>query len=182
MQACKEFSARVHGIIGLEESRWEEQATGCLISRFKTGEQLFRAGGKIQGSFAGTSPTACSRTTWAGTGASSRSSRRSPCTLEVIPLVALLYLLTELPSVCTCMPAGSGSLITTWYAGCPTATSYGCTPSYLVPALVASLIEQDKYDNENYWNPCKAPGVCLRLLATCCEDDIFAPCTAFRQG
>ena len=44
---------------------------------------------------------------------------------------------------------------------------------YLVPALMASLTEQDEYDDENYWNPCKAAGVCLMLLATCCEDDIL---------
>ena len=44
---------------------------------------------------------------------------------------------------------------------------------YLVPALMASLTEQDEYDDENDWNPCKAAGVCLMLLATCCEDDIL---------
>ena len=88
-------------------------------------------------------------------------------------MVALLDLLTGLASGCTCTPTGSGPFITILSAGCHTATSSGCTPSYLVPALVASLNEQDKYNNENYWNPCKAAGVCLMLLATCCEDDIL---------
>lgn len=27
-------------------------------------------------------------------------------------------------------------------------------------------------DDDDDWNPCKAAGVCLMLLATCCEDDI----------
>ena len=53
---------------------------------------------------------------------------------------------------------------------------------FIVPALMASLTKQDKYDDEDDWNSCKAAGVCLMLLATCCEGDIFSPCTAFRQG
>uniref|UniRef100_A0A670YXP0 Importin N-terminal domain-containing protein n=1 Tax=Pseudonaja textilis TaxID=8673 RepID=A0A670YXP0_PSETE len=28
------------------------------------------------------------------------------------------------------------------------------------------------HDDDDDWNPCKAAGVCLMLLATCCEDDI----------
>jgi len=43
---------------------------------------------------------------------------------------------------------------------------------FLVPALMVSLTKQDEYDDEDDWNPCKAAGVCLMLLATCCEDDI----------
>lgn len=43
---------------------------------------------------------------------------------------------------------------------------------FLVPALMSSLTKQDEYDDEDDWNPCKAAGVCLMLLATCCEDDI----------
>ena len=38
---------------------------------------------------------------------------------------------------------------------------------------MASLTKQDEYDDEDDWNPCKAAGVCLMLLATCCEDDIL---------
>uniref|UniRef100_A0A8C5UCV7 Karyopherin subunit beta 1 n=1 Tax=Malurus cyaneus samueli TaxID=2593467 RepID=A0A8C5UCV7_9PASS len=30
----------------------------------------------------------------------------------------------------------------------------------------------DENDDDDDWNPCKAAGVCLMLLATCCEDDI----------
>ena len=44
---------------------------------------------------------------------------------------------------------------------------------FIVPALMASLTKQDKYDDEDDWNSCKAAGVCLMLLATCCEDDIL---------
>lgn len=31
---------------------------------------------------------------------------------------------------------------------------------------------QDENDDDDDWNPCKAAGVCLMLLSTCCEDDI----------
>jgi len=43
---------------------------------------------------------------------------------------------------------------------------------FLVPALMSSLTKQEEFDDEDDWNPCKAAGVCLMLLATCCEDDI----------
>lgn len=36
----------------------------------------------------------------------------------------------------------------------------------------ATLFHQDENDDDDDWNPCKAAGVCLMLLATCCEDDI----------
>lgn len=32
---------------------------------------------------------------------------------------------------------------------------------------------QDENDDDDDWNPCKAAGVCLMLLATCCEDDVL---------
>ena len=32
---------------------------------------------------------------------------------------------------------------------------------------------QEEYDDDDEWNPCKAAGVCLMLMATCCEDDII---------
>lgn len=38
--------------------------------------------------------------------------------------------------------------------------------------LLVALCEQDENDDEDDWNPCKAAGVCLMLLATCCEDDV----------
>ncbi len=31
---------------------------------------------------------------------------------------------------------------------------------------------QEEYDDDDEWNPCKAAGVCLMLMATCCEDDV----------
>ena len=43
---------------------------------------------------------------------------------------------------------------------------------FLVPELMLRLTKQDEYDDEDDWNPCKAAGVCMMLLATCCEDDI----------
>ena len=35
-----------------------------------------------------------------------------------------------------------------------------------------TLAKQEEFDDEDDWNPCKAAGVCLVLLATCCHDDI----------
>ncbi|NP_001191603.1 importin beta 1 [Aplysia californica] len=43
---------------------------------------------------------------------------------------------------------------------------------YLVPILLVSLTKQEEFDDDDEWNPCKAAGVCLMLLATCCEDDV----------
>lgn len=43
---------------------------------------------------------------------------------------------------------------------------------FLVPALTSSLCKQEEFDDEDDWNPYKAAGVCMMLLATCCEDDI----------
>jgi len=43
---------------------------------------------------------------------------------------------------------------------------------FLVPALMQSLCKQEEFDIEDDWNPHKAAGVCMMLLATCCEDDI----------
>ena len=37
-----------------------------------------------------------------------------------------------------------------------------------------TMTKQEEFDDEDDWNPCKAAGVCLMLLATCCEDDIVA--------
>jgi len=44
---------------------------------------------------------------------------------------------------------------------------------YLVPIMLASLTKQEEFDDDDEWNPCKAAGVCLMLMATCCEDDII---------
>ena len=45
---------------------------------------------------------------------------------------------------------------------------------FIVPILMQTLTKQEEFDDEDDWNPCKAAGVCLMLLATCCEDDIVA--------
>lgn len=43
----------------------------------------------------------------------------------------------------------------------------------LVDVLVYYFfVLQEEFDDDDEWNPCKAAGVCLMLLATCCEDDI----------
>ena len=43
---------------------------------------------------------------------------------------------------------------------------------FIVPILMQTLTKQEEFDDDDDWNPCKAAGVCLMLLATCCEDDI----------
>lgn len=43
---------------------------------------------------------------------------------------------------------------------------------YLVPVLMVTLSKQEETDDDDEWNPCKAAGVCIMLLATCVEDDI----------
>ncbi|ESN99747.1 hypothetical protein HELRODRAFT_101408 [Helobdella robusta] len=45
---------------------------------------------------------------------------------------------------------------------------------YLVSILTQTLAKQEEYDDDDEWNPCKAAGVCLMLLASCCEDDIIS--------
>ena len=45
---------------------------------------------------------------------------------------------------------------------------------FIVPLLMQTMTKQEEFDDEDDWNPCKAAGVCLMLLATCCEDDIVA--------
>lgn len=44
---------------------------------------------------------------------------------------------------------------------------------YLIPLLLVTLTKQEEFDDDDEWNPCKAAGVCLMLMATCCEDDII---------
>ncbi|XP_034938522.1 importin subunit beta-1 isoform X2 [Chelonus insularis] len=43
---------------------------------------------------------------------------------------------------------------------------------YLVPVLIQKLTKQEEFDDEDDWNPLKAAGVCLMLLASCCEEGI----------
>ena len=42
----------------------------------------------------------------------------------------------------------------------------------LVPILVDMLARQDESDDTEDWKPCKSAGVCLMLLANCCENAI----------
>ena len=41
------------------------------------------------------------------------------------------------------------------------------------------ILSQEEYDDEDDWNPCKAAGVCLMLLAQCCENDVIPFVTDF---
>ncbi|KAK2181291.1 hypothetical protein NP493_402g02041 [Ridgeia piscesae] len=43
---------------------------------------------------------------------------------------------------------------------------------YLLPILTQTLAKQEEFDDDDDWNPCKAAGVCLMLMASCCEDDV----------
>lgn len=43
---------------------------------------------------------------------------------------------------------------------------------YIAPVLMQKLTKQEELDDEDDWNPCKSAGVCLMLLASCCEDEI----------
>ena len=50
---------------------------------------------------------------------------------------------------------------------------------FIVPILMQTLTKQEEFDDDDDWNPCKAAGVCLMLLATCCGDDIVNHCLPF---
>ncbi|CAB0002025.1 unnamed protein product [Nesidiocoris tenuis] len=52
---------------------------------------------------------------------------------------------------------------------------------YLVPVVLSKLTKQEEFDDEDTWNPSKAAGVCLMLLATCCEDNIVQYVLPFVQ-
>ncbi|XP_044020400.1 importin subunit beta-1 isoform X3 [Aphidius gifuensis] len=43
---------------------------------------------------------------------------------------------------------------------------------YLVPVLLQKLTKQEEFDDEDDWKPSKSAGVCLMLLASCCEEHI----------
>jgi importin subunit beta-1 len=44
---------------------------------------------------------------------------------------------------------------------------------YLVPILLQTLTKQEESDDEDNWNPRKAAGVCLMLMASCTKDAII---------
>ncbi|KAG9510742.1 Importin subunit beta, partial [Fragariocoptes setiger] len=53
---------------------------------------------------------------------------------------------------------------------------------YLVSDLVEMLARQDEADDTEDWKPCKAAGVCLMLLANCCENAIVAQVIPFIEA
>lgn len=46
------------------------------------------------------------------------------------------------------------------------------THYFKVTTLYIWVWFQEEVDDDDEWNPCKAAGVCLMLMATGCEDDI----------
>ena len=53
---------------------------------------------------------------------------------------------------------------------------------YLVPVIIQTLTKQELMDDDDDWNPCKAAGVCLMLLANCCEEDVIQHVIPFVQS
>ncbi|KAI6652953.1 Importin subunit beta-1-like [Oopsacas minuta] len=43
---------------------------------------------------------------------------------------------------------------------------------YLVPILQELMTKQEEVDDDDEWNPCKAAGVCIMLMANVAENDI----------
>lgn len=43
---------------------------------------------------------------------------------------------------------------------------------HIVPALMEKLAKQEDGDDDDDWSPCKAAGVCIMLLSTCCFEKI----------
>ena len=50
------------------------------------------------------------------------------------------------------------------------------------PFFVLTFRKQEECDDDDEWNPCKAAGVCLMLMATCCEDDVVGFVLPFVQS
>uniref|UniRef100_A0A0N5AV98 Importin N-terminal domain-containing protein n=1 Tax=Syphacia muris TaxID=451379 RepID=A0A0N5AV98_9BILA len=53
--------------------------------------------------------------------------------------------------------------------------------SYLVPILTETLARQEETDDDDDWNPAKAAGVCIMLLAQCTGDSIVSIILPFIQ-
>jgi len=53
---------------------------------------------------------------------------------------------------------------------------------HLMPCILSILCKQEEFDDDDDWNPCKAAGVCLMLMATCCENDVIAHVLPFVQN
>lgn len=52
---------------------------------------------------------------------------------------------------------------------------------YVVPQLLKCLTVQEEYDDEDDWNPNKAAGVCLMLIAQCCMDNVVPHVIPFAE-
>ncbi|KAK3754622.1 hypothetical protein QZH41_020544 [Actinostola sp. cb2023] len=50
---------------------------------------------------------------------------------------------------------------------------------HLIKPLTTCLTRQEEYDDEDDWVPSKAAGVCLMLLAQCCENAVVQPVLEF---
>lgn len=50
---------------------------------------------------------------------------------------------------------------------------------FIIPYLIDCLMKQEEFDDEDDWNPCKAGGVCLMLLAQCTEHHIVPHVLSF---
>jgi len=44
---------------------------------------------------------------------------------------------------------------------------------YIMPILQETLAKQEDFDDEDDWNPSKAAGMCVSLLASCCKNDVI---------
>jgi len=53
---------------------------------------------------------------------------------------------------------------------------------HLMPCILSILCKQEEFDDDDDWNPCKAAGVCLMLMATCCENDVIPHVLPFVQN
>lgn len=51
----------------------------------------------------------------------------------------------------------------------------------MIPILTETLAKQEESDDEDDWNPAKAAGVCIMLLAQCTGDSIVEPILPFIQ-
>jgi len=53
---------------------------------------------------------------------------------------------------------------------------------YIVPPILKILTKQEEYDDDDDWNPNKAAGVCLMLIAQCCTDHIVPYVVNFQSN
>lgn len=51
--------------------------------------------------------------------------------------------------------------------------------NFLIPLLTEILCRQNEDPEEDDWIPAKSAGVCIMLLAQCCQDEVIAPTLPF---